>query len=100
MVAPWLAAAVAVPVVITKGILSVRSRHHKDIDSDRLVLPTRLHAPQAVPCTERKLHICRDDATDSPFVCERVCASDRLLKRLGNYAKVMATTVRPSRAAA
>jgi hypothetical protein len=29
---------------------------------------------------------CRGDE-DSPFVCERVCTSDRLLKKLGSLAK-------------
>eukprot|EP00878_Enallax_costatus_P004692 GHUV01004940.1.p2 GENE.GHUV01004940.1~~GHUV01004940.1.p2 ORF type:complete len:121 (+),score=18.21 GHUV01004940.1:104-466(+) len=62
MVQPWLAAAVAVPVVVTKGILSVRSKHKKDYSD-----------------TERD--------EDSPFVCERVCTSPRLLKKLGSLAK-------------
>jgi hypothetical protein len=36
MVQPWVAAAVAVPVVITKGILNARSRGRRDAsDSER-----------------------------------------------------------------
>lgn len=30
---------------------------------------------------------CRGNDEDSPFVCERVCTSDRLLKKLGSLAK-------------
>lgn len=60
----WLAAAaVAVPVAVTKGILTVRSRNKKDSSE-----------------TEK-------GDEDSPFVCERVCTSDRLLKKLGSLAK-------------
>lgn len=50
----------AVPVVVTKSILSARSRKDGS-DSER--------------------------EEDSPFVCERVCTSDRLLKKLGSLAK-------------
>ncbi|WIA12841.1 hypothetical protein OEZ85_006468 [Tetradesmus obliquus] len=60
MVQPWWAAAVAVPVVVTKSILGARSRKDGS-DSER--------------------------EEDSPFVCERVCTSDRLLKKLGSLAK-------------
>lgn len=37
-------------------------------------------------CQCNDLHACRGDE-DSPFVCERVCTSDRLLKKLGSLAK-------------
>ncbi len=29
-----------------------------------------------------------DEGTDSSFVCERVCTSDRLLRRMGDLSKV------------
>eukprot|EP00879_Flechtneria_rotunda_P011911 GHRR01012441.1.p1 GENE.GHRR01012441.1~~GHRR01012441.1.p1 ORF type:complete len:118 (+),score=11.34 GHRR01012441.1:290-643(+) len=59
----WWAAAVAVPVVVTKGIFNVRSRQR----------------PAASESESRE--------EDSPFVCERVCTTDRLLRKLGSLAK-------------
>ncbi|GBF93207.1 hypothetical protein Rsub_05939 [Raphidocelis subcapitata] len=62
---PFAAAAVAVPIVVTKGILSARARNNPEIDSSG-----------------------EDVGGDgSSFVCERVCTSDRLLRRLGKLAK-------------
>jgi len=109
----WLAAAaVAVPVVVTKGILTVRSRGRKDSsESDRCAyhwqqVPSSSGGSRRLPCQLMHLHCttspvsnaltsglahrallaCRGDE-DSPFVCERVCTSDRLLKKLGSLAK-------------
>jgi hypothetical protein len=95
---PWWAAAVALPVVLTKGIMSVRGRgRHPGSESDRCGgSGSDSGSSSLVWCiidcvrpgckSHRTLaHPCRDDA--SPFVCERVCTSDRLLRKLGSLSK-------------
>ncbi|KAK9817079.1 hypothetical protein WJX72_009216 [[Myrmecia] bisecta] len=69
MVAAWWAAGLAVPAVVIKGVLSGRGNS----------TPT---TEEAVVTSSRV-----EDGTDPQFVCERVCTSDRLLRRMGGLSK-------------
>ena len=67
MVQAWWGAAIAVPVIFVQGLVSGRSRVKK---------------------VESEGRGFRDaDGLDPSFCCERVCTSDRLLRRLGTLAK-------------
>ena len=62
---PWaVAAAVVAPVVLLRGVTSKGKKSNSVSKKSR-----------------------EDDGADPSFVCERVCASDRLLRRLGGLAK-------------
>lgn len=65
MVQAWWAAAVAVPAIVLKGVLGGgKPKPKRDDLRDRL-----------------------QDGTDPTFACERVCTSDRLLRRMGGLSK-------------
>lgn len=64
IIQPWWAVVGAVPVVVAKGIMNARSRRSKEDSTDETFDPER-----------------------SNFVCERVCTSDKLLRRLGSLSK-------------
>lgn len=66
----WLAAAaVAVPVAVTKGILTVRSRSNKDTsDTDRLVTAVTGQQQQCLQHPQRALSL-----SDSSVDCCRPC---------------------------
>lgn len=63
---PWaLAAALVAPAVVIRGVANrARRRGRAELRRSR-----------------------DDDGADPSFVCERVCASDRLLRRLGGLSK-------------
>jgi len=65
MVQAWWAAGLAVPAVIVKGFLGGRTKGRK----------------------EEELRAMPEEGTDPSFVCERVCTSDRLLRRMGGLSK-------------
>lgn len=68
----WLAAAaVAVPVAVTKGILTVRSRSKKDSsDTDRLVTAVEGQQQQRLQHPQRAVTL-----SDSGVDCYRPCTS-------------------------
>lgn len=77
MVQAWWGAAVALPVIVVKGIISGRGKSRK-VESEGRGFRD-------------------DDGAEPSFVCERVCTSDRMLRRLGSLAKARrGPGVRPS----
>lgn len=68
MVQPWWGAAVALPVIVVKGVVNGRLKNKKVESEGR--------------------NFREEDGNEPSFVCERVCTSDRLLRRLGSLAKV------------
>jgi hypothetical protein len=109
---PFVAAALAVPVVVAKGLLSMRSRRDRyDSETERCVdargvgghTAPRPRAPlnahpfaRLPPPPPQKKHtktnssdgaLDLDGSLEPGFVCERVCASDRLLRKLGGLSK-------------
>lgn len=99
---PLWGAAIAVPIVVAKGIMSVRSRHGRgEGGSERwgtgLLASMQLQAnwSQAAhyspACHAAACSILDDEGGDPSFVCERVCTSGRLLKRMGSLSKVRMT---------
>ncbi|KAK9830969.1 hypothetical protein WJX81_003854 [Elliptochloris bilobata] len=65
MIQPWWAVGLAVPGLIVKGLVGGRSKAKK----------------------EGAHTYSEEDSTDPSFVCERVCTSNRLLRRMGGLAK-------------
>lgn len=116
MVQAWWAAGLAVPAVIVKGFLGGRTKGRKEEELRAMygrVCNLILHITYLLACSAASLacpiiyasmrvglllccqsammplcYVIRpEEGTDPSFVCERVCTSDRLLRRMGGLSK-------------
>ena len=116
MVQAWWAAGLAVPAVIVKGFLGGRTKGRKEEELRAMygrLCNSVLHITYLLACSAAKVArpviyasmrdgvllgcqsammlmcsvIRPEEGTDPSFVCERVCTSDRLLRRMGGLSK-------------
>ena len=116
MVQAWWAAGLAVPAVIVKGFLGGRTKGRKEEElramygrlrklillvtyvltcsaaqSFRAIICASMRDGVLLCCQSAMILMCYvirpEEGTDPSFVCERVCTSDRLLRRMGGLSK-------------
>lgn len=98
MVSPWWGLGIAVPAVAIRALTGDGKHKREDEPLSRCEKNYYKHqnAPNfrfflvpfalMITCTART---CRaDEGTEPSFVCERVCTSDRLMRRMGGLSKV------------